>query len=79
MPYVILPNEAEMYYTISRAGAAKGAENGGPSSTAPSPDHPTLVMLSPSWLDVTYLDGILNDELRRDYNIVCFDLLSHGR
>lgn len=69
-----------MYYELYRGGSDQPTSSRASSASSPaatlSPEHPTLVLLSPSWLDVSMLEF---SSLRSQYNCVLFDLRSHGR
>ncbi|ORY58330.1 Alpha/Beta hydrolase protein [Leucosporidium creatinivorum] len=80
MPHVSLPGALQLYYELYRGGSSPSTTASPGSSTSPtttlSLEHPTLVLLSPSWLDVSMLEF---SALRSHYNCVLFDLRSHGR
>lgn len=69
-----------MYYELYRGSVDQATSSRAGSAFSPtttlSLEHPTLVLLSPSWLDVSMLEF---SALRSHYNCVLFDLRSHGR
>ncbi|KAK4050545.1 hypothetical protein OIO90_005012 [Microbotryomycetes sp. JL221] len=65
MPHFQLPHSVSLYYERHDI----------------SPGLPTLMILAPSWLDLTFCEEslTLNDELKAKYNIVGIELRNHGR
>lgn len=76
MAIVELPGGVEMYYEVHTARVT--SSDLPPNELGLSPSAATIVVLTPIWLDCTYLSDML-DDMSTMYNIVAFELRSHGR
>ncbi|SCV72682.1 BQ2448_4219 [Microbotryum intermedium] len=78
MAIVELPGGLEMYYEVHAAPASTSPSDRSPSELGLNPSTATIVVLTPIWLDCTYLSDLI-DDMSTMYNIVAFELRSHGR
>ncbi|SCZ92693.1 BZ3500_MvSof-1268-A1-R1_Chr5-2g08111 [Microbotryum saponariae] len=79
MAIVELPGGVEMYYEVHTAGRGTRASPDRPlNELGLNPTAATIVVLTPIWLDCTYLSNMIED-MSPMYNIVAFELRSHGR
>lgn len=73
MPHISLPGGISLYYEVHHAGSTGGSSSSSPALS----ERPTVLLLSPSWLDASFLSSMI--ETLRDYNVVVMELRSHGR